>query len=130
MKDIVDQKVEVRAHPEKRLHAKIYIFRPKVFNEHTPASVITGSSNLTEAGLGTSEKSIVEKIESILEIARENNFDKELVNPKIEEHTFEIDILVYKLYQLTYDEVLLVDPEFSMDREDYVNFEIEKMSEL
>lgn len=55
--DIVEQKVEVRAHPEKKLHAKIYIFRPEIFNEHTPASVITGSSNLTEAGLGTSEKS-------------------------------------------------------------------------
>jgi superfamily II DNA/RNA helicase len=55
--DIVEQKVEVRAHPEKILHAKIYIFRPKTFNVHTPASVITGSSNLTKAGLGASEKS-------------------------------------------------------------------------
>jgi len=57
VKDIVEKKVEIRAHPEKKLHAKIYIFRPEVFNEHTPASVITGSSNLTEAGLGASEKS-------------------------------------------------------------------------
>ena len=50
--DLVDKKLEIRAHPEKKLHAKVYIFRPEPFNEHTPASVITGSSNFTDAGLG------------------------------------------------------------------------------
>ena len=52
IEDVASKKIEIRAHPEKRLHAKIYIFRPEPFNEHTPASVITGSSNLTCAGLG------------------------------------------------------------------------------
>jgi superfamily II DNA/RNA helicase/HKD family nuclease len=52
IEDIINKKIEVRAHPEKRIHAKVYIFRPEPFNEHTPASVITGSSNLTDAGLG------------------------------------------------------------------------------
>jgi len=31
----------------------------------------------------------------------------------------EIDVLVYRLYKLTYDEVLLVEPGFSMPREVY-----------
>lgn len=31
----------------------------------------------------------------------------------------EIDILVYRLYDLTYDEVKIVDPEFSMSKKDY-----------
>ncbi|GIV28618.1 MAG: hypothetical protein KatS3mg027_2432 [Bacteroidia bacterium] len=31
----------------------MYIFRPEPFNEHTPSSVITGSSNLTDSGIGT-----------------------------------------------------------------------------
>jgi len=31
----------------------------------------------------------------------------------------EIDVMVYKLYELTYDEVLVVDPEFSMSRGEY-----------
>jgi len=31
----------------------------------------------------------------------------------------EIDHLVYKLYDLTYDEVLIVDPETSISREEY-----------
>lgn len=55
--DLVNDKIELRTHPEKRLHAKIYIFRPQVLNEHSPCEVITGSSNLTDAGLGTYEAS-------------------------------------------------------------------------
>jgi superfamily II DNA/RNA helicase len=52
IEDIVTGKIQVKAHPEKKIHAKVYILRPELFNEHTPASVITGSSNLTDAGLG------------------------------------------------------------------------------
>ena len=39
------------------MHAKIYIFRPKEFNQYSTGSVITGSSNLTESGLGSRDKS-------------------------------------------------------------------------
>jgi hypothetical protein len=53
MQDVIDKKIEVRAHNSKRLHAKIYIFLPENFNEHSTGTVITGSSNLTDAGLGT-----------------------------------------------------------------------------
>jgi adenine-specific DNA-methyltransferase len=35
----------------------------------------------------------------------------------------EIDLLVYRLYNLTYDEVLLVEPSFAMSREKYMQFE-------
>lgn len=51
--DIISGKVKVRAYGQKNLHAKIYIFRPNPFNQHTSSSVITGSSNLTDSGLGT-----------------------------------------------------------------------------
>lgn len=50
--DLIEKKIEVKAHPDKKIHAKVYIFRPDPFNKHTPAQVITGSSNLTDAGLG------------------------------------------------------------------------------
>ena len=50
--DIINQKIQVKAHPEKKIHAKVYLLRPEPFNPHTPATVITGSSNLTDAGLG------------------------------------------------------------------------------
>lgn len=57
IKDIVNKKIIIKAHPEKNLHAKIYIFKPKEFNQYSTGSVITGSSNLTESGLGSREKS-------------------------------------------------------------------------
>ena len=53
--DISAGKIVLKAHPLRKLHAKIYIFRPKNFNEHSGGEVITGSSNLTEPGLGASE---------------------------------------------------------------------------
>jgi len=54
--DVVSGKLEIKAHPKKNLHAKIYLFIPEGFNEHKPGAVITGSSNLTDAGLGTRDK--------------------------------------------------------------------------
>ncbi|WP_317175578.1 Eco57I restriction-modification methylase domain-containing protein [Pontibacter beigongshangensis] len=36
----------------------------------------------------------------------------------------EIDLLVYRLYNLTYDEVLLVEPEFALSREEYTQQEL------
>ena len=55
--DIITKKVIIKAHGKRNLHAKVYIFRPKPFNEHTNGSVITGSSNLTDAGLGSNASS-------------------------------------------------------------------------
>ncbi len=51
--DIASEKIRIKAHPTRKLHAKFYIFRPKDFNPHAGCEVITGSSNLSEAGLGT-----------------------------------------------------------------------------
>lgn len=53
LNDVISKKIEIKAHPSKKLHAKIYIFRPELFNEHSFCEVITGSSNLTEEGLGS-----------------------------------------------------------------------------
>ena len=56
--DLKCGKLELRAHPGKKIHAKIYILYPENFNEHTlDAAAITGSSNLTGNGLGISDKS-------------------------------------------------------------------------
>lgn len=52
IQDIASGKVELRAHPNKNIHAKVYIFRQEKEHEHAGwGSVITGSSNLTESGL-------------------------------------------------------------------------------
>ncbi|MFH1004600.1 MAG: helicase-related protein [Bacteroidota bacterium] len=55
--DLITEKIELRAHPEKKIHAKVYIFRPTSFNEYSSCEVITGSSNMTDAGLGTNPES-------------------------------------------------------------------------
>lgn len=55
--DIVEGKIKIRIHRTKKLHAKIYIFLPGGFNQYTGGEVITGSSNLTDAGLGIKDES-------------------------------------------------------------------------
>lgn len=52
IQDIVDGKIEIRAHNSKAIHAKFYLFLPELHSEHSDGWVIMGSSNLTEAGLG------------------------------------------------------------------------------
>lgn len=51
IEDIVSGKISMRIHPKQNIHAKIYIFREEEYHPHSYGSVITGSSNLTEAGL-------------------------------------------------------------------------------
>lgn len=51
--DIVEGRIEIRAHNSKKLHSKFYIFLSPNFNEHNPnGMVIMGSSNLSAQGLG------------------------------------------------------------------------------
>ena len=57
IEDLISGKIELKAHPDRKLHAKVYIFRPDVLDQHSPCQVITGSSNLSDAGLGTTTNS-------------------------------------------------------------------------
>lgn len=52
VQDMLDGKLELRAHPSKKIHAKFYILYPDNFNQHTFGAAITGSSNLSGNGLG------------------------------------------------------------------------------
>ena len=55
VQDLIDGKLELRAHPSKKIHAKLYILYPDNFNQHTFGAAITGSSNLSGNGLGIGE---------------------------------------------------------------------------
>ena len=57
VQDIISGKLELRAHPSKKIHAKIYVLYPDDFNQYTQGLAITGSSNLSGNGLGISEDS-------------------------------------------------------------------------
>jgi superfamily II DNA/RNA helicase len=50
--DLIEGRIEVRAHNSKSLHAKFYLFLPEKHSEHSDGWIIMGSSNLTEAGMG------------------------------------------------------------------------------
>lgn len=52
VQDLLDGKLELRAHPSKKIHAKLYILYPDNFNQYTQGMAITGSSNLSGNGLG------------------------------------------------------------------------------
>lgn len=52
VQDLMDGRLELRAHPSKKIHAKFYILYPDNFNQHTFGAAITGSSNLSGNGLG------------------------------------------------------------------------------
>jgi hypothetical protein len=49
----------------------------------------------------------------------EKKAEAQELKAKIDATDNEIDLMVYKLYDLTYDEVLIVDPETSISREVY-----------
>jgi len=51
IRDLIEEKVQIRVYPKQNLHAKIYIFREKEKHTHGYGYVITGSSNLTDSGL-------------------------------------------------------------------------------
>lgn len=55
IQDLIDGKLELRAHPSKKIHAKLYILYPDEFNQYSQGVAITGSSNLSGNGLGISE---------------------------------------------------------------------------
>ena len=59
------------------------------------------------------ESDIISKVKDVITIKSKNNFSD---TSSIEE---EINSLVYQLYSLTYDEVLIIDPNTSITREDY-----------
>ena len=52
--DLVDGRLQMKIHATKNLHAKFYLCLPQNHNENSDGWVIMGSSNISDAGLGTS----------------------------------------------------------------------------
>jgi superfamily II DNA/RNA helicase len=78
--DMIDGKIEVRAHKSKIIHAKFYLFLPENHTEHSDGWVIMGSSNLTDAGLGVKKSPNYE-----LNIALKNYDDVEYTKKEFEQ---------------------------------------------
>ena len=61
-----------------------------------------------------------------MELFEENKKKALELQREIENTEKEIDLMVYKLYDLTHEEVLIIDDVFGMSKEEYVNYEIKK----
>ena len=94
-----------------------------------------------------SQKPFIKLVDEILEVKQKikdykplldeaiknNNFDREIALKKELENLENIcttnektiDQMVYKLYELTYDEVKVIDPEFSLSPEEYEAVSVE-----
>ena len=53
VEDLRDGRLQMRIHATRNIHAKFYLCLPKDHSENSDGWVIMGSSNLTDAGLGT-----------------------------------------------------------------------------
>jgi hypothetical protein len=71
------------------------------------------------------QKLIIQIVDRILAITKDNDY---LQNPhkqaKVKELENQIDLMVYKLYDLTKEEIKIVDPAFTLTREEYEKFKL------
>lgn len=51
--DLAEDRLHLRLHPSKNLHAKFYLCLPENHTEHSDGWIIMGSSNISDSGLGT-----------------------------------------------------------------------------
>lgn len=71
------------------------------------------------------QKPFIHLVDQIIKITSDKRFfDNNQKVKRIEEIEFELDIMVFKLYNLTYNEVKIVDPEFTMSEREYSKFKI------
>lgn len=70
----------------------------------------------------TNETTIISTVDRILELTNSDDYMENYQKQQaVKEYENQIDIMVYKLYDLTYSEVKIIDPEFPMSEEEYNN---------
>ena len=71
------------------------------------------------------DNNIANIVDNITDIINTNDYvDNIQKQQTVKEYENKIDVMVYKLYDLTFDEVKTVDPNFSMSKQDYNNYEL------
>ena len=64
-------------------------------------------------------------VDSLYDMTGSNDYSESIKKQEaVKEYEKQIDIIVYKLYDLTYAEVKTIDPEFSISEDEYINYEI------
>lgn len=60
-------------------------------------------------------------IDKILNITKQDGYLENIDSQnKVKEYEKQIDVMVYKLYELTYEEVLIIDKDFKLSEEEYI----------
>jgi hypothetical protein len=79
--------------------------------------------DIRQIPIKTNQRNLITIIESLAE----SILSLKKQNPAADTSDLEakIDVMVYKLYDLTFDEVKIVDPEFSMSEEEYKEFKFD-----
>ena len=66
-------------------------------------------------------KSIEKSVDKILSITQTDDYlQNQEKQEAVKEYEKQIDIMVYKLYDLTYEEVKFIDKDFSLSEEEYM----------
>lgn len=72
------------------------------------------------------QKPFIKIADHTLSLIRSDDYQQNITKQEqVKEYEIEIDLMVYKLYELTYDKVKIIDPEFDMSREEYEKIMIE-----
>lgn len=136
VQDMIDGKLELRAHPSKKIHAKFYILYPDNFNQHAFGAAITGSSNLSGNGLGIGDDKQYEfnvkmtqyedvafakhEFELLWEEAKGVSFSAEDYQETLDKTYLKGDVTPYELYikmlmEYFSDRVLAIDQDDPFD---------------
>ncbi len=68
---------------------------------------------------------LVPIIQNILNITQADNYlENEEKQQKVKEYEKQIDLMVYKLYDLTYEEVLSIDKDIAISQQNYENYQL------
>ena len=136
IQDLLDGKLELRAHPSKKIHAKFYVLYPENFNQYAHGMAITGSSNLSGNGLGITQERQYEfnvkmdryddvkfskdEFEQLWEEAKGCDITADDVKTTIEQTYLKEDVSPYDLYikmliEFFEDRLLEIDKEDPFD---------------
>ncbi|MDD5021833.1 MAG: Eco57I restriction-modification methylase domain-containing protein [Endomicrobiaceae bacterium] len=84
---------------------------------------------LSEVPIKKADENIQNKfiviVDKILDITKKNDYlENQDSRNKVKEYEQQIDVMVYKLYELSYEEVLIIDKNFQLSEKEYNNFEL------
>lgn len=71
------------------------------------------------------QNNIIKIVDNIIELAKSDNYiNDKLKQQSIQQYEHQLDVLIYKLYELTYQEVLTIDKDFQMSELEYDNYKL------